>query len=373
MIIIDSIVIGVSTVSSIIVTLLVITICIVACILRGKLKKLNRHYSVGSIENHVYDYISIISQEHAHIMETSVDFGEAMGESRSADGTAPAISQLEGHCHTTQAVTSSEDTNTEAAISPGDTIAIPPMNANTEAAIPPTNVNTEAAIHPMDANTEADIPPMDANTEAAIPQIDTSTEVAIPPMDANTEATISPGDTSTDAVVTEDAAIITSSNKAYGCAIEKVEDHPYTNVDLFEATTLFYTTSDGTRTYRPPQPATGKATVEEEEPITTTFTPSAVDASPAIDASPEPAVDASPEPAVDASHEPAVDASPEPVTPIETSSNPAYGCAIEKVEDRPYTNVDLFEATTLFYTTSDGTRTYRPPQPATHTNTTLKN
>ena len=242
-------------------------------------------------------------------------------------------------------------------------------------------------------------------------------------------------DTSTDqAAVTDDAcpdvAIMTSSNKAYGCDIEKVEDHPYKNVDLLEATTLFYTTSDGTRTYRPSETA-AVPIGEGEEKAATSFaddphieedvtnfsedgtipeaaissTPdadqlyifpealvsSSPDADPlyivpeapisSVDASPEAVTETSPEVAINSnletannihllssSPEAAVDTDPkaantatEDMSPIKTSSNPAYGCAIEKVgEDRAYTNVNLFEATTLFYTTSDGRRTYRP-------------
>ena len=62
--------------------------------------------------------------------------------------------------------------------------------------------------------------------------------------------------------VCPDAAVMTSPNQAYGCPIKKVDEgHTYKNVDLVEATTLFYTTSDGTRTYRPPEPATEVAAV----------------------------------------------------------------------------------------------------------------
>ena len=73
--------------------------------------------------------------------------------------------------------------------------------------------------------------------------------------------------------ITEDMfPVITSSHPAYQCAVEKVtEDRAYKNVDLFEATTLFYTTSDGTRTYRPPEQATEKAAIPFGEVIATTL------------------------------------------------------------------------------------------------------
>ena len=81
-----------------------------------------------------------------------------------------------------------------------------------------------------------------------------------------TEGAISSEHTNTEAVGNEDvypdAAVMTSPNQAYGCPIKKVDEgHTYKNVDLVEATTLFYTTSDGTQTYRPPEPATEVAAV----------------------------------------------------------------------------------------------------------------
>ena len=278
------IVIGVLAVS-IIMTLLGIMVVCMACIMRAK--KLNRQNSVGTPEkydSHIYDSIDSIgiSQEHSHIMETSVTSGEAMG-SRSADVTAPAIS--------TQAAKSFENI------------------------------------------------PLDASSEVAVTE----------------------------------AAATTSSNKAYGCSIEKADERPYTNVDLFEATTLFYTTSDGTRTYRPPQPATGRAAVSGEEKIIADMTPAInplegeyhhYDLEAAEDTCPEAAIDTSseaavcPEAATKTNTEVIISstgASPETTVtedacPVATSSNPAYGCAIGKVEDRPYTNVDLFEATTQQHT-----------------------
>ena len=165
-----------------------------------------------------------------------------------------------------------------------------------------------------------------------------------------------------------DAAILTSSNQAYGRPIKKVEDHFYTNVNLLKTTT----TSDETR---PPEPATeGVSFGEEEAAISSTLvspetaeSPMDVSHKAAVpsmdrDTSPEaaiPPIDKSPEAAVhpiDKSHEAVVNITPE-VCPIMTSSNPAYGCAMEKVNKDHASN--LFEATMLF-TAGDGTHTYRP-------------
>ena len=181
--------------------------------------------------------------------------------------------------------------------------------------------------------------------------------------------------------------IATTPNQAYGCPIKKVDEgHTYTNVDLEEATTLFYTTSDGTRTYRPPGRAMEAAVEQITSDATVDGTPQAITQSEAehchtiwaagfsentcLDptASPE---DVGPEEAISRS---STDTGPkqaislvdtnseaEDECPIMTLSNEAYGCDIE-LEDMShgYENVDLEEATTLFYTTSDGTRTYRP-------------
>ena len=186
------------------------------------------------------------------------------------------------------------------------------------------------------------------------------------------------------------APMVISSNKAYGCPIKKVDEgHTYTNVNLFEATTLFYMTSDGTRTYRPPEPIADAAVEQITSDATADGTPQAItqleakhchsseDMYPetaASSASPEAATsseDISPEAAISST-----DISPksaislvdtnlevEDECPIPIFSNEAYGCDIE-IKGHNYENVDLDEATTLFYTTSDGTRTYRPRNPA---------
>ena len=116
--------------------------------------------------------------------------------------------------------------------------------------------------------------------------------------------------------VCPDAAVMTSPNQAYGCPVKKVDEgHTYTNVDLVEATTLFYTTSDGTRTYRPPEPATEVAAVslslEQPEVI--------------------PAVNVIP-PAIEEEHNQTIAADPsDDMSPITTSPNQAYGCRWMKV------------------------------------------
>ena len=87
-----------------------------------------------------------------------------------------------------------------------------------------------------------------------------------------TEGAISSEHTNTEAVGNEDvypdAAVMTSPNQAYGCPIKKVDEgHTYKNVNLVEATTLFYTTSDGKRTYRPPEPEPEAITAAISDPV----------------------------------------------------------------------------------------------------------
>ena len=48
------------------------------------------------------------------------------------------------------------------------------------------------------------------------------------------------------------------------------EGHTYKNVDLVEATTLFYTTSDGKRTYMPPEPEPEATAAAMSDPVTNT-------------------------------------------------------------------------------------------------------
>ena len=326
-------------------------------IIQAKKPKLNRQVSVGNTvqsesESHIYDSIMSINAQ------AGVTFGEGQTEETgfmSGDISASAINQFE-----------EQDTRPEAAID--------------------IDISSEAT-----ADTRPEVA-ISFSPEAAVSSIVTSSEAAISSVDTAL-------DTSHKAAVTEDVCpIMTSSNPAYGCTIEKVnEDHAYENVDLFEATTLFYTTSDGTRTYRPHEQATEREAVhfgEGGEIIATKVDAMANVIPPAItedqyhtnkpadfleDTSPEAAfsfIDKNPEAAIssientsinttseasiDTSHKTA-SAVTDDACPLTTSSNPAYGCAIEKVnEDHTYMNVDLFEATTLFYTTSDGTRTYRP-------------
>ena len=151
---------------------------------------------------------------------------------------------------------------------------------------------------------------------------------AIPLEDTSTEAAGSE-------VVFPDAAIMTSSNQAYGCPVD--ESHTHTNMDQVEAITLSYTTSDRTRTYRPPHAAVSFS-LEQPEVIS------------------DAAVDVIPS----AIEEDTITANPsEVMSPIITSPNQAYGCPTKKMDEgHSSKNVDL--ATTLFYTISDETRTYKP-------------
>ena len=174
-------------------------------------------------------------------------------------------------------------------------------------------------------------------------------EYAHAPVEGHIEASGSEASGSED--VCPCAAVMISSNQACECPIKEVDEgHTYKNVDLIEATTLFYTTSDGTQTYRPPEPATEVAAISLslEQP----------EAIPAVNVIP---------PAIEEEHNQTIAADPsDDISLITTSPNQAYGCPVKKVDEgHTYTNVDLVEATTLFYTTSDGTRTYRPPEPAT--------